>query len=248
MPNVTAQAGDCFARIAKSQGFYNYLSVYNHEDNAAQFPNPNQIEEGSTVKVPEKRMKAFDLPLDAEKKFKIVRKKTQLKVKICKADTAQTPAIAKATLDLGGKQAAGTSGTLVIDDIDPDLTTATLKLVLASPAAYAAAPATAAGAANQHPPAIVAADFDDPKTVWPKKGETIVWQLQVGHLEPHTLTRGVLQRLENLGSVCPVSKNEDDATQRAVRCFRRFAEGKLSPADTDAAADIAAFIKTRHDD
>jgi hypothetical protein len=57
-----------------------------------------------------------------------------------------------------------------------------------------------------------------------------------------------LHRLQNLGSTCPVSKNEDDDTKRAVRCYRRFAEGKVSPADTDAAADIAAHIKSRHDD
>lgn len=247
MPNVTSTAGDCFARIAKAQGFFNYRTVYNHDDNAAQFPNPNQVEEGSSVKVPEKKMKAFDLPVDAEKKFKVVRKKTNLRVKICMADVAQVPEISKATLTIGSKKATATSGTLDIDDIDPSLTSASLTIALANPAAHAGPPAPTAAVADQYPPAIVVADFDDPATVWPKKGETFVWQLQVGHLEPSTVTRGVLQRLENLGATCPVSKTEDDATKRAVRCYRRFAEAMIPPADTSAAADIAGHIKTRHD-
>jgi hypothetical protein len=248
MANITSSAGDCFNRIAKAQGFFNYLSVYNFDDNAATFPNPNQIEEGSTVKLPDKQMKAFNLPLDGEKKFKIIRKKTKLRIKICKADAAQTPGIAKASLTIGAKKAAGTTGTLEIDDIDPTLTNAALTVTLANPPAYAAPPPTTAGVANQYPPPIVVADFDDPKTVWPKKGETISWTLHVGYLEPHTVIRGVLQRLENLGFTCPVQKVEDAATHRAVKTYRRFVESLVAPNDTDAVADIQANIKGRHDD
>jgi len=248
MANVASSAGDCFNRIAKIQGFFNYLSVYNHADNAKIFPNPNQIEEGSTVKVPDKQMKAFNLPLDAEKKFKIIRKKTKLRIKICTADAARAPGIAKAKLTIGTKKATGTTGVLEIDDIDPTLINALLTLVLTNPPAYAAPPATTAGVANQYPPPIVAADFDDPKTVWPKKGETVVWKLQVGYLEPHTVIRGVLQRLENLGFSCPIQKVEDVATRRAVRTYRRFVENKAAPHDTNAVADIQANIRGRHDD
>ena len=248
MANVASSAGDCFSRIANIQGFFNYLSVYNHADNATTFPNPNQIEEGSTVKVPDKQMKAFNLPLDAEKKFKIIRQKTKLRIKICMADAAQTPGIAKARLTIGAKKAAETTGTLEIDDIDPALTNASLTVVLTNPPAYVAPPPTTAGVANQYPPPIVAPDFDDPKTVWPKEGETIVWNLQVGSLEPHTVIRGVLQRLENLGFACPVQKVEDAPTRRAVRTYRRFVESKVAPNDTDAVADIQANIRARHDD
>jgi hypothetical protein len=248
MPNITTVAGDCFASIAKAQGFFNYLSIHGHADNAAKFPNPNQVEVGSTVKVPEKQIKAFDLPLDTPKKFKVVRYKTKLQLNLCKADVAQVPDIASATLVIGGKKASGSTGVLEIDDIDPALTAGSLKLVLKPPAAYAAAPATTAAVANQHPPAIVATDFDDPKTIWPKAGATITWQLEVGHLEPHTVTRGVLQRLQNLGFNSPVAQAEDAATQRAVKCYRRSAENKASPADTSAVADIRAHIKSRHDD
>lgn len=248
MANVTSVAGDCFNAIAKAQGFYNYVSIYNYDNNATQFPNPNQVEEGSTVKVPDKQMKAFDLVLDGQKSFKIVRKKTQLKIKICKGDATQTPGITKAKLELGAKKAADTNGTLNLDDIDPSLVAGTLTITLANPPAYAAPPATSTGVANQYPPPIVTADFDDPKTVWPKNGDTITWNLLVGHLEPHTVTRGVLQRLQNLGFTCPVQKAEDDATRRAVRTYRRFVEGKVSPADTDAVADIQNHIKSRHDD
>lgn len=248
MPNVASGAGDCFSRIARIQGFFNYLSVYNHADNATTFPNPNQIEEGSTVKVPDKQVKAFNLPLDAEKKFKIIRRKTKLRVKICMADSAQTPGIGNARLAIGTKKTAGTTGMLEIDDIDPTITNASLTVVLTNPPAYVAPPPTTAGAANQYPPPIVALDFDDPKTLWPKKGENIVWNLQVGYLEPHTVIRGVLQRLENLGFTCPVQKAEDAATRRAVRTYRRFVESKVAPDDTDAVVDIQANIKTRHDD
>ncbi len=248
MPDVTSAAGDCFNKIAKDQGFFNYLTVYNHSDNATQFPNPNQVEEGSTVKVPEKQVKSYALPLDAEKPFKVIRKKTKLRVKICKADVSQTPGMAKGTLVIGAKKAAGTGGTLEIDDIDPQATTASVTVELSNPPAYQAPPAMTAAVANQHPPAIVAADFDDPKTVWPKKGETIKWALQVGSLEPHTVTRGVLQRLENLGFTCPVQKAEDADTGWAVRTYRRAVENKVAPADTAAVADIRAHIKARHDD
>lgn len=248
MPDVISVAGDCFNRIAKARGFYNYLTIYRHDNNVATFPNPNQLAEGSTVKVPEKQMKAYDLPLDAEKNFKIIRKPTKLRIKICKADAAQTPGISKAKLVIGEKTAAGTTGTLEIDDIDPQLTSATLTVVLANPPAYAEAPAPATGVADQNPPPIVAADFDDPKTVWPKKGETITWNLQVGYLEPQSVTRGVLQRLENLGFTCPVLTVEDAATGRAVRTYRRFVENLVSPHDTAAASDIRAHCKARHDD
>jgi hypothetical protein len=248
MPNTTSAPGDCFSRIAKANGFFNYLSVYTHDDNATTFPNPNQLEEGSTVKVPEKKMKAFDLPLDAEKKLKIVRKKTRLRVKLVQADVAKTPGIAKATLKIGDKKASGTTGSLDLEDIDPALTTASLTVTLSNPPPYAKPPATAKGVANQHPPPIVADDFDDPETVWPKKGATLSWDLQVGHLEPHTTTTGILQRLENLGFTCPVQKAEDDGTRRAVRTYRRFVENQTPPADTGAVADIRANIKARHDD
>ncbi|KPF46627.1 hypothetical protein IP87_12710 [beta proteobacterium AAP121] len=247
MPDITSVPGDCFARIARANGFFNYLTVYAHADNATAFPNPNQLVEGSTVKLPEKQMKAFDLAVDAEKKFKIIRKATRLEVRLCQADVSKTPAIAKATLEIAGKKVAGAAATLAIEDIDPTAVTATLTLVLAKPAAHAKAPPTTAAVANQYPPAIVAADFDDPETVWPKNGDTISWQLQVGHLEPATETRGVLQRLVNLGSVCPVTPAEDEATQRAVRCYRRHAEGLAPPADTAAVADIRAHIEARHD-
>lgn len=248
MPDVTAKAGDCFSRIAKEQGFFNYRSVYDHDTNAANFPNPNCVEQGATIKVPEKKMKAFNLPLDAEKKFKIIRKKTKLRVKIVKADVAQTPAMAKATLEIAGKKATGTTGLLEIDDIDPLETIASLTVVLSDPAAYAAPPATAAGVANQYPEPIVPADFEDPKTLWPKKGETVTWNLWVGSLEPHTVTRGVLQRLENLGFNTPIQKNEDVVSRRVVKNYRRSVENKVPPADTDAVADIRAHIKARHDD
>ena len=248
MPNITSTPGDCFNRIAKAQGFFNYRSVYDHDNNATTFPNPNQIEEGSTVKVPEKKMKAFDLPLDAEKPFKIIRKPTNLQIKICRADVGQLTTITKATLDFGGKKTVSGTPTLIHHDIDPLVTTASLTVELEKPPAYAAPPATDAGVANQYPPPIKAPDFDDPKTEWPKKGDTIVWSLQIGSLEPHTVTRGVLQRLENLGFTCPVQKVEDVKTQRAVKTYRRAVENKVPPADTAAAADIMAHIKARHDD
>jgi hypothetical protein len=248
MPNVASTAGDCFNRIAKANGFFNYLTVYNHDDNAAAFPNPNQLEEGSTVKVPEKKMKTFDLPLDAEKKLKIVRKKTKLRVKIVRADVSETPGIEKAQLKIGDKKVSDTTGSLDVEDIDPTLTTASLTVKLSKPPAYAKPPATATGAANQYPRPLVADDFDDPETDWPQKGATIKWDLQVGHLEPHTVTSGVLQRLENLGFTSPVQKTEDDATRRAVRTYRRFVESLAPPSDTGAVADIRASIKARHDD
>jgi hypothetical protein len=94
----------------------------------------------------------------------------------------------------------------------------------------------------------VPGDFDDDATVWTRTGETITWNLEVGSLEPHTATRGVLQRLQNLGFTCPVQQAEDDDTRRAVRTYRRFVETLTPPNDTSAVADIRNHIKARHDD
>ncbi len=249
MPDVTSAAGDCFNRIAKTNGFHNYLTVYNHSDNATQFPNPNQVIEGSTVKVPDKTMKAFDVKLDAETKFKIIRQKCKLRVKLCKADVSQTPATSSAELKIGAKSLkAASAGLFEIDDIDANETAATLSIKLADPPAHQKAPATPAATANQYPPRVVHEDFDDPATVWPRKGENITWNLEVGSLEPHTTTKGVLQRLHNLGFQCPVQSAEDDDTKRAVQTYRRAVENLAPPNDTSAVADIRGNIKTRHDD
>jgi len=248
MPDVTSAAGDCFNRIAKNNGFFNYLTVYNYDDNAANFPNPNQLVLGSTVKVPDKRMKAFDVKLDAETKFKIIREKCKLRVKVCKADlSAATTSSVQLTIGAKSSKAAN-SGLLEIADIDANETAATLVVKLADLPAYQKAPPTPAAVANQYPPRVVPEDFDDPATVWVRKGETVTWNLEVGSLEPHTVTRGVLQRLHNLGFSCPIQTAEDDDTRVAVRTYRRAVENLDPPGDTSAVADIQDNIKGRHDD
>lgn len=249
MPDVTTAAGDCFNRIAKANGFFNYLTVYQHADNATQFPSPNHVAVGATVKVPDKKMAAFDVRLDKETKFNVIRQKCKLRIKLCEADVAKVLSTANVLLTVGTKTAkSAKSGLLEIEDVDANETAATLVVTLSNPPAFKKPPATPKVAADAYPPRVLHEEFDDPAPDWPAKGDTVTWTIEVGSLEPHTTVKGVLQRLSNLGFTCPVQAAEDAATQLAVRTYRRSAEDKKPPDDTTAVDDIRAHLKARHDD
>ena len=86
MPNHAVVPGDCFNSIAKSEGFYNYLTVYNQGTNRTNFPNPNMLEEGTTVDVPDKKPKKAPLNLDAKTGFVVDRQKTKFRVVLLDTD------------------------------------------------------------------------------------------------------------------------------------------------------------------
>ena len=69
---------DCFESIAASNKFFNYQTVYGFDDNAAQHPHPNQLVEGSVVKIPDKVQKTVNLTLDATNVFVVVQRKTKM--------------------------------------------------------------------------------------------------------------------------------------------------------------------------
>jgi hypothetical protein len=121
MPTThTVTPGDCFNSVAKDKGFYNYKTIHKHGQNTTNFPNPNMLEEGKTVEVPDKKPKKVALPLDQEKKFLVDRQKTNfraflldfeskpLKIKSCKA-----------TIGTNYKKKPADNGLLELTDIDP---------------------------------------------------------------------------------------------------------------------------------
>ena len=93
---------------------------------------------------------------------------------------------------------------------------------------------------------IVVKDFKD-KDPDPNDFSKVEWTLEVGHLEPHTVIRGVTQRLYNLGFNCPVVKVEDDKTKAAVNAYQLAFKLKKIGQETGKIADIQADIATRHD-
>jgi hypothetical protein len=243
MPNVTSTPGDCFASIAKSKGFFNYLSVYSHADNAVMFPNPNQIEEGSTVKVPEKSMKAFDLPLDVEKKFKIVRKKTKLRLVV--TDAAKTAlAPSSCSLTVGSASVAtppGAQGLLELE-IDPEETSGVLKLSFpALPAPPAPPPDPAAVNPPANPPLIRPSEFRDRAPKSQSDALEVVWNLKIGYLEPKDSIRGCLQRLNNLTIEAPIRKDENDKTRAFVKGYEAMRGAAKTGNISAIRADLAGF-------
>ena len=77
MSDKSVSPGDCFASIAKANGFFNYRTLYDHADNAAlkaKRINPNQLVEDDVVRVPDKRQKWLPLQLDGTKKYVLDRR------------------------------------------------------------------------------------------------------------------------------------------------------------------------------
>jgi|SRR5579859_4590159 len=249
MADYTVKPGDCFASIARANNFFDYLTLYNHADNAAvkaKFPNPNTLVEGEVVKIPAKKAAKIQLVLDGDKTIFIKRKATKLRVVVTRVDKSVYPRIKSSLLTVGSKSNNALpdgTGLIEIADIDPAAKTATLKIVLEAPPAPAppgAAPAAASPPPN--PPPIVPAHFVD-KAVEPDGDVTITWTFKLGELERHDVVRGTLQRLFNMGWEPPLQKTENDATRKVVKAYQAFAKATV---DGNATA-VNAGVKTLHD-
>jgi hypothetical protein len=246
MPKYTVVPGDCFNSLAKEHGFFNYRTIYKHGENEARWPNPNQLEEGGSVDLPDKKRKWLPLTLDKETRFVIDRQKTRLRLVLLDSAFRRLD-VTSCTLKVGPTyKKLPKDGLLEVADLDPAVKngTLTIKLKLTS----AAAPAGTAPKPDPkaYPPAIKPTDFTDklPKT---KELATISWNLSIGTLEHYSATRGVLQRLLNLGFGCPLQQTEDDKTKRAAKAYQVFRKLATKEAATGKVADIRAYLVTRHD-
>jgi len=247
MPDYTVTEGDCFASIAKDNGFYDYQTVYKNGKNATNWPNPNMLVAGGKVDIPAKKVKKLGLILDAVVKVFVDREKTRLWMVL--VDSAFNPIKAsscKTTVDIIYPKRPSKKGLLELSDIDPSVKGGTLVLTPAVPPPPKKSAKPATPDPNAYPIPIIEKDFKDKD---PKAEECakVEWTLKIGQLEPHTTVRGVLQRLVNLGFGCPVQTSEDDKTSTAVKAYQLNAQLKKKGQETGKVADIRADIQKRHD-
>lgn len=249
--------GDCFNSLAKDNGFYNYLTLYGHGDNAAiktKRKNPNLLVEGDVVKIPDKRPKKMPLDLDKEKKFVVDRKPTKLRLAIMDVeDKALTVTDCKLVVGPLTSTDKPTAAGLLEKEIDPTAKAGTLdlKFTLTKKPVPPPEPVVAVVAPEKppHPPLIEAKEFTD--ELDPDDGLPIevAIALHVGFLEPHTEVRGGIQRLNNLGCKLPDATAKtaiDDPTKVVIKSYQKFKD-PATAAPTGAIKDLEAALETAHD-
>jgi hypothetical protein len=236
MPTYTVTPGDCFNSIAKDKGFFNYQTIYKFGQNSTNWANPNMLEEGKTVDIPDKQAKKVALSLDSEKKFVVDRKKTKIRVAIVDVE-GQVPRVQKCELTVGPAKLSklGANGLLEME-IQPNAKAGSIHL------RFPALPAVDTGKTGKrktpsadkalpHPPSIVADDFDDEIEKDDKQPIDVDITLQIGYLEPHTLIRGGLRRLNNVGCKLPNpdAKTANDPPNVAVIKSYQKSKGQANP-------------------
>ena len=244
--NHKVQPGDCLNSIAKENGFFNYLTVYKHGANKKNFPNPNTLEEGKQVEVPDKKTKKAPLKLDKETKFLLDRRKTRLRLVVLDADF-KVPKLKSCKVSVGveSTKLPDKKGLVEIPDLEPNFINGTMEVELDVPPPPSP-PAPAAANPKAYPLVIVEKDFLD-KNPDPAKQTKVEWALHIGFLEPHTTIRGVTHRLRNYGYFTPIVQAEDDKTKAAVNAYQLSLGLKKKGAETGAIADIRDDIRKRHD-
>jgi Putative peptidoglycan binding domain len=126
------QQGECLSQIAAGYGFADYTDVYNHPDNddfRQLRPNPNLIQPGDQVQIPDLDKKSVDCPTGASYNFQVTRPKRKLKVQI--QDTSGKPIASQPYTLVGtGLSATGqsTSAGFIEADLPIDLNVATLTI------------------------------------------------------------------------------------------------------------------------
>jgi len=249
MAEHTVKSGDCFSSIAKSNGFFNYLTLYNHADNAKlkkDRPNPNMLVENDKVTVPDKKEKKVQVPVDKEHKFLVDRRKTKLKL-VLQNGRNEGLVAPKCTIEVGAVKlikALGRFSPMLQLEIDAALKDGKVEAVLP----IAPAPPkkkTTSTSPKKHPPDIAPEAFTDAADV--DRETKVLWTLKLGALEPHTVVRGVMQRLHNLGFKAPLVTAENDDTARVVKAWQAR-QGVAKKDQTGKVEDIRAGVRTKHDE
>lgn len=172
MPMHTVAQGECLSSIAKTQGFSDWRTIYNHPSNAdfrKLRPNPNVIFPGDQLFIPEKEPKTEDRATGALHPFKLNTEKTLLRLRL-KNELNQPFAGKKFRLEILGDVFESTTPAdgLIEREIPADVTRGQLTIWL-----------------------------DDDTT---RPG--FIWTLKIGHLDPVEEKTGVQARLKNLGYDC----------------------------------------------
>ncbi len=262
MADHAVQPGDCFSSLAKENGYFNYRTLYDHPDNAAikgARANPNMLNEGDVVKIPDKRQKKVALTLDGEKKFVLDRRKTKLRLSVVDVES-KAPKVTKCQLTVGAASLAklAPSGLMELD-INAADKSGTLSLILpAAPAVDTGQKgpgvvekvkgALAGDKVFVHPPEIVVREFIDELDDDDKDPIEIEVTLCLGFLEPPTEIRGGLRRLNNLGCKVPATDATtaaDDPTKAVVKGYQLLKSPKAVP--TGDLNDLLKILETDHD-
>jgi hypothetical protein len=248
MPTHTVKPGDCLNSIAKEHGFFNYQTVYKHGGNKKSWPNPNTLEEGKTVDVPDKKPKKAKLALDKDTPFVLDRRKTKLRIVLLDAELKPLKVVAcKTQVGVTLTVLPNGKGLVELANIDPLLKGGTISAKLPVPPPPAGTPAPpAAPDPKAYPIKIAEAQFLD-KNPDPAAQANLEWTLRVGHLEAHTTIRGVTQRMHNLGFNTPIVKAENDQTKAAVNAYQVGLKLKKRGSETGKIDDVRKDVRQRHD-
>lgn len=251
MANYTVKAGDCFSSIAKANGYYKYSTLYQHADNTATRllrPNPNMLVPGDIVSVPDKRQKKVAAVLDGTRNLVLKRQLTNLRIYISLIDKAVRPAPTSLQFEGGGKNSAALpdgGGKIELLDINPAGTAGKVEIQIpALPAAPPPDPAVVQATPPNNPPLIDPTHFTDKAPEFDVDIVRVRWTLKLGHLEPHSTIKGVLQRFYNLGYDMPIGEAETDKTQLLIK-YWQASTGNAAP--SGAVTDVRAAIETLHD-
>lgn len=241
--------GDCFSSLAKSNGFEDYHILYEDAKNAGlkgQRSNPNTLDIGDRVSIPDKQPLEANKGTGAKHKFVIKKKVVRLRLVFIGHDDAPVASKAFEIHVAGVKPTLKTDGKGLLEmEIAADLKDGDIEFrVVPAPKPPAAKPPTPAKI--PYPPPIDPAEYiDEEELVYTgRTPEILAWKLEIGALASFNTLRGVRSRLWNLGFESgPEGPNEDPILQAAIKSYQ--AKHKLP--ETGKAADIQAHLRDRHD-
>ena len=132
MPMHTVAQGECLSSIAKQYGFHDYRTIYDHANNAdfrQLRKNPNVINAGDQLFIPEKDPKVVERPTGAVHTFQVQRRKTLLRI-VVKDQEDQPLRNQPYTLEVEDQKFAGTTdgNGLLKQAIPPDAIVGVLRM------------------------------------------------------------------------------------------------------------------------
>jgi len=203
------QQGDYLAKIASDHGLASWQTIYNAPGNAelrALRPNPNVLQPGDRVLIPDVAATTFSIGTGAVHTFMLKRPPVGLRILVRDADGQPLP-LRKYQLEIDGKvrtrrrdsapEVAGFDprnlvAGLIHEQLDSPATKGSLKLWLT-----------------------------DENATEPDHA----YDLDIGHLDPVSSASGLQARLNNLGFVCgEVDGQLGGRTEHAVRAFQQHHE------------------------
>ena len=183
--------GECLSSIARSYGFSNWRTIYDHPQNAGfkqKRPNPNLIYPGDEIFIPDKDPKLESRGTDKKHKFQVKAQKTLLRIVIADED-GQPYSRHRYRLSIGEDVYEGATGEDGLIEMEIPVHAEEGELTVWG---------------TEGPPTL-----------------ECTWTLKIGHLDPIEELTGVQARLNNLGFDCgSVDGIIGPRTRTAVRAFQ----------------------------